>query len=119
MIGYGRVHGVGIVDVKEKNKGIYDTWRNMIRKCYGSSKRDGSCTMVDEWLLYSAFEEFITINGGIGKAIRCDSEKHYSPLSCYFEEKRLQMVSSRKKTSQSKRVGCTCSCTCGAANLLI
>ena len=118
MSNYGKVHGVGIVDTPTKDKHIYNIWRNMIRKCYGSSKRDGSCTMVDGWLLYSTFEEFVVIKRGEGKAIRCDSSKHYSPSTCSFEEKRLQMIPKKKKNHPEKRVGCTCSCTCGASSLL-
>ena len=99
------LYGVGINDYGGfiKNKGFvmksYSTWREMIRRCYGSFKENShnivytekGCSVCDEWLYFSNFKKWFDnpdngyIDGyHLDKDILLKGNNIYSPDTCCF-----------------------------------
>lgn len=71
----------------------YNTWADMIQRCYDSSYHDkkptySDCTVCDEWHNYQNFAAWFDENHVDGyqldKDIKIDGNKHYSPETCMF-----------------------------------
>ena len=95
------VFGVGIVglestiDENNKNLKSYDTWRDMLRRCYSNDYSEKhptykNVTCCDEWLYYSNFKEWYDKNiyyvenivMNLDKDILVKGNKVYSPEMC-------------------------------------
>jgi len=95
-----RSHGVGYIGdgahqakVRGKNTKAYDTWNNMIERCYSfksHAKRPTyeDCSVVDEWHNFQVFADWFELNYiegmQIDKDIRVKGNKVYSPETCKF-----------------------------------
>jgi hypothetical protein len=97
------IHGVGINDaeyiVQPTVKGVtyicpyYTKWCGMIKRCY-SDKYQGKypsyigCTVINEWLIFSKFKEWMESQDWKGKELDKDlliqGNKIYSPEACMF-----------------------------------
>ena len=93
------VQGVGINDLdgqtiqNGKQTKVYAVWRSMLRRCYSEKSLSKhptyrGCSVCDEWLSLSAFEEWFNANYRTGmeldKDILIPSNKVYSPEACRF-----------------------------------
>lgn len=93
------VLGVGVYDSTEptrvsgKMRPAYQTWANIIERCYSQSYHNGKpsyvgCTVCDEWLTYSNFETWFNENYREGwhldKDIINSESRVYCPEWCLF-----------------------------------
>lgn len=97
------IHGVGvndadypvtsIVDGKRVKCKIYETWSNMIARCYSSAYKKGKPTyegsvVCDQWLIFSSFKRWMDGQDWQGKCLDKDyllhGNKIYSPETCLF-----------------------------------
>lgn len=76
----------------------YDTWRSMLRRCYGGKDPAyKDCTVCDEWLNFQNFakwfdENYYEVEGekmGLDKDILVKGNKIYSPETCIFVPYRI------------------------------
>lgn len=89
---------VGYVNGKQKQKLIwscpyYETWRSMLGRCYSTKYQDKyptyiSCSVADEWLVFSKFRTWMQDQDWTGnqldKDLLFDDNKVYSPENCVF-----------------------------------
>lgn len=97
------VYGVGISDkgkhpasINRKPTKVYDTWRDMLRRCYVPKVQQKQptyigCTVCDEWLSFQEFAEWYYANypedGNkyqLDKDLKVIGNKVYSPETCLF-----------------------------------
>ena len=97
------VYGVGFNDadyiVKPKINGkeftchFYDKWKGMLGRCYSIKSHQRrpnyvGCTVVEEWLTFSNFKEWMTDQywecKHLDKDILTQGNKLYSPATCIF-----------------------------------
>jgi len=97
------VHGIGINDLKNAARIIiddkdcmspfYQTWANMLKRCYSDSYLKSrptykDCTVCDEWLLFSNFKAWMETQDWKGKQIDKDilepGNRMYAPDFCIF-----------------------------------
>ena len=91
------VLGIGIVDVKTKEKNIhfksYSVWRGIIARCYSERHQIKNptykgCSVSSDWLIYSNFKKFYDTNYKEGyhldKDILIRGNKIYSEKTCRF-----------------------------------
>lgn len=85
--------GINDVDIKvtnnKKNDKSYQTWTNMIRRCYsGKYITYAECTVSDEWKYFSNFKKWFDENYieefHLDKDILVKGNKVYSPDTCRF-----------------------------------
>ena len=102
------VFGVGINDAnydiqKENGKlcSYYETWRNMLRRCYSTKFQANNptyegCTVCDEWLTFSNFKSWMEQQDWKDKQLDKDlliyKNKVYSPVTCCFIAKEINVV---------------------------
>lgn len=101
-------HGVGIDDSGKRNaiyKGsklawinpCFQRWKSMLKRCYGPSgindKSYLDATVCDQWLYFSAFEQWMLSQDWEGKELDKDflslERKLYSPKTCAFVQKEI------------------------------
>lgn len=79
----------------KKNSKAYQTWRNMIERCYSDKFHERQPTyknysVCDEWLNFQNFAEWFYRNEysnkgfQISKELLSENNKVYSPSTCYF-----------------------------------
>ena len=114
------IHGVGVIDMDiSSNSIIYETWRRMIRNCYGKRRSKNEHSMTRQWRSLRNFHDFIMENNAKHKTLKPGKHnKIYSHVDCYFVDRKPFSRVKKTPLQPVKRVGCTCSCTCGAASLL-
>lgn len=101
------VSGVGINDyngsisVDGKELRSYQTWRNMIARCYCENTRNKyktyeNCEVCDEWKYFSNFKRWYDENCIVGydldKDLLIPDNKLYSPETCLFVPHRLNTL---------------------------
>lgn len=126
-----KVHGVGVndadysvskdVDGKRVLCPFYFRWKDMLSRCYGRSSlsrfptyRD--VTVCDEWLLFSNFKRWMEAQDWKGKELDKDfvifGSKVYSPETCVFIDKSLNVLFSKPgvgvKKEKSGRYSAKC-----------
>lgn len=87
----------------------YDTWTNMIERCYSNNMRHKhfayeDCTMCDEWLNFQTFAKWYEANFydigtermHIDKDILMKDNKIYAPEKCIFVPQRINMIFMKK-----------------------
>lgn len=104
------IHGVGKYnkgkfkshDGKKGSK-VYEIWRAMIQRCYDEKfhERQPSykdCTVCNEWHDFQVFADWFDINypndGGnyeLDKDLKATGNKIYSPMTCTFIDKSINM----------------------------
>lgn len=119
------VFGVGINNadyaIKNRKSGFvcpyYSRWAHMIKRCYSKRFHECSptykdCTVCDEWLLFSAFKEWMEKQDWIGKCLDKDiikpGNKLYSPSTCRFVDQSLNslLCDGRKIRGKHKKGVC-------------
>lgn len=103
-------YGVAINDMKESYKSlgmrtsecpINRKWRDMIRRCYDQKRKASlhplsSCTVCDEWLVFSNFLKWAERQDYEGKELDKDilsgPSKIYSPDTCLFVDRKINML---------------------------
>lgn len=87
------IKGDGVSKVNGKFTKPYQTWRNMLGRCYNPicQKRQPSyvgCSVSDDWLYFPAFEEWFYTNYVEGyqldKDLLVDGNKEYGSDTCIF-----------------------------------
>lgn len=107
VFGYGYI-GVGKHQPKENNKlnVAYQTWRNIIIRCYHEPYKDlnkayyGICSICEEWFNYQNFADWYYDNIypieneriHIDKDVMVHGNKIYSPETCVFLPQRINMI---------------------------
>jgi len=105
------IYGIGINDAsyivqptingKLDRCPYYATWMDMLVRCYSAkfqSKRPTyrGCSVVEEWLLFSNFKEWMSKQSWQGNALDKDivipNNKVYSPETCAFVTKELNSL---------------------------
>lgn len=99
-----KVYGVGYIGegkykskINGKTTRIYDTWCNMLKRCYDSKQHEKyptykNCEVCDEWLCFQNFAEWLESNYYeiegetmcLDKDILIKHNKVYSPETCVF-----------------------------------
>ena len=98
-----KICGIGINDYSGRviidNKAIlsYQTWKDMIIRCYGNKKNGyKDCKVCDEWLKFSNFKRWFDENYIEGYVLDKDiinfGNKEYSPKNCIFVPKDINIV---------------------------
>lgn len=104
------VYGEGFFDLKEKTKGnkIYKCWSNILERCYSERSltiRDTyqNTSMCEEWKTYSNFKQWYEENYIEGYEIDKDllsmNQSIYSPTTCVFVPKEINMCINDSKNS--------------------
>lgn len=119
---------------------IYDTWNNMLQRCYDEDHRYKNksyhdCYVCDEWLNYQNFAEwyennYYEINDElmhIDKDILIKNNKMYSPETCIFVPQRINNLFTNNKSNRNIYLGVyrcsntlyksTCNVICGQKHL--
>lgn len=98
------VHGVGINDAwykisdfsngKQRNCPVYDVWAGVLKRVYGKSRCANTarvyadCSVCDEWLTFSVYQEWHDANHIKGyeldKDLLVEGNRIYSPDTCLF-----------------------------------
>ena len=103
--------GVGINDVSENVKDspismCYETWDNMIKRCYDKNADKKSptykdCTVSDEWHYFSAFLEWYNQHyierWHLDKDILIKGNKEYGPKTCCFVPREINNLFLRRQ----------------------
>lgn len=112
-----KLHGVGINDLdtpisyKGKPFKFYKVWRSMIDRCYNKifQNKEPSyigCRVCEEWLRLSNFKRWFDENYVEGweldKDILMKNNKIYSPQTCCFLPKEINVLTTNKKKNKSK-----------------
>lgn len=95
----------------------YDVWKHMLLRCYDAKTQlkhptYENCKVCDEWLYFSNFKKWFDENyrydleeQGIklelDKDLLCDDIKIYSPETCIFLPKNVNMFMANKKSRNS------------------
>lgn len=108
------VYGVGIIGEEIeaiKNNKIdkcYDTWRQMLRRCYADNKRYityKDCEVCEEWKYYPNFKEWFIKNYYeienemmcLDKDILIKGNKIYSPNTCIFVPSSINILFTKRQ----------------------
>lgn len=91
------VCGVGINDYEGRDVTMFTVWRGMLFRCYekNHNKSYEQCSVCSEWLSLSDFSKWYYQNYKEGwqldKDILCDGAKIYSPDTCCFVPREINM----------------------------
>lgn len=104
------VHGVGVNDAnytvhriingKQVQCKFYQTWADMLKRCYSSKYQARyptyvGCAVAPEWLTFSNFKSWMEQQDWQGKQLDKDllfkGNKVYSPNACIFVDKRTNL----------------------------
>ena len=109
--------GEGKYKVKEngKNTDEFDTWYNMLKRCYSDKCQKTrptykGCCVCEEWLNYSNFkkwydENYYEIEGqlmALDKDILVKGNKIYSPDACVFVPQNINTLFTKRNKSRGK-----------------
>lgn len=105
------VYGVGITDIPctvgNKKLKSYDTWKEMLRRCYSPTFLKNcatyeKCTVHPEWHTYSVFKEWFDANYVTGydldKDLLVTGNNEYSPDKCCYVPHSINMLSIVRKS---------------------
>ena len=90
---------------------FYSTWSNMIARCYSEAyhKRQPTyigCTVCEEWKYFSNFKAWMEkqdyLDKELDKDFLVDGNKLYSPETCIFLEKRLNLFLNEMERSKGQ-----------------
>ena len=114
------VYGVGINDAgyavcpttngKQVWCKFYDVWTGMLERCYSHKYQERKpsyrgCTVCDEWLTFSKFREWMIGQDWDGNQLDKDllvkGNKIYSPSTCLFVSRQVNMFITSEKTKNS------------------
>lgn len=110
----GVIYGVGDSTGAPRDHHAYNQWKNMMMRCYSPSyqKKKPSyigCTVCEEWLKYSVFFEWYNIHYREGfqldKDLLVSGNKVYSPDTCAYVPKRINLLFATHKASRSGSIG--------------
>lgn len=103
------------VDENKKKKKSYETWFNMIIRCYdhGNPRKNSTysdCTVCDEWLCFENFEKWFNENYyevpnermQLDKDIIKKDNQVYCPEFCVFTPSRINILVMRKKSDRGE-----------------
>ncbi len=115
------VCGIGFIGVGKFNsksefnsENIYKRWNSMIRRCYSEKYQDKfptyrECTVCDEWHNFQNFAEWFVLNAPentsnchLDKDILLNGNKVYSPSTCSFINKSINVIHGREATFSLK-----------------
>ena len=114
---HGLIYGFGVNDYEDyiigedgKYLDSYNTWFQMLRRCYNEAERDKhptykDCFVCDEWRSYTAFKKWFDNpeNGykkdyQLDKDILCKGNKEYCPDKCCFVPNELNSITTKANT---------------------
>jgi|688.fasta_scaffold786719_1 hypothetical protein len=90
-----------IVNGKKLYCHFHATWSSMLKRCYSKSFQERrptykGCSVCDEWLTFSNFKKWMKNQDYEGKQLDKDiifsGNKEYSPISCVFVHRNLNMI---------------------------
>ena len=106
-----KVYGVGIndsdyitnkiIDGRRVQCFFYKKWYGVLKRSYCAEYKKDSptykdCTVCDEWLVFSVFKSWMESQDWAGKEIDKDllvpGNKHYSPETCIFLDKKINTL---------------------------
>lgn len=107
-----RIHGIGYIgegEYKSRENGkltkCYQTWKNMLERCYGKKRQEKypsykDCFVCDEWHCYQNFAKWYEDNYYeipndimcLDKDILTKGNKVYSPNTCVFVPQRINLL---------------------------
>ena len=95
----------------------YKVWHSMIVRCYSKKSHKHSptyigCSVCNEWLYFSAFKQWMTLqsweNNELDKDILVEGNKIYSPKSCCFVPSTINsLMNDNKKKRGNRLIGAT------------
>lgn len=104
------VFGKGVNDlVGESTSEYYITWYSMLRRCYSPVYKERyptykGCMVCDEWLVFSKFKSWMETQNWQGKHLDKDilleGNKVYSPVSCVFLPKEINLFFLDRKNAR-------------------
>lgn len=116
---YSKLCGVGLLgdttttDVNGNVKKSYNAWKGMIHRCYNEKEHKRAptyqnCSVCEEWLYYSNFEQwwdnnYYEINGQemhLDKDILIKGNKIYSPQTCVIVPQDINSLFMRKSAKR-------------------
>ena len=104
------VCGVGLNDSEHMTSGcpFYKRWVRMIERCYSDSKENcyKDAYVCKDWLTFSNFKSWMTEQDWEGKELDKDllsnGDKVYSPETCIFIEKKINLLLTDQKKLKGK-----------------
>lgn len=102
------------IDKNKKKKKSYETWFDMIMRCYDNHPRKNEtysdCYVCDEWLCFENFEKWFNENYyeipneriQLDKDIIKKNNRIYCPEFCIFAPQRINILVMRKKNDRGK-----------------
>lgn len=93
---------------------FYDTWMNMLKRCYSSSYQSvqttySDCSVCKEWLTFSKFKAWMQTQDWEGKELDKDllykGNRVYSPMYCVFISRQLNSFLLKKKHKTIEETG--------------
>lgn len=111
------VHGVGFrgsdipIRIGGKLKPSYNTWVSMLRRCYDAAYKTrkptyNDCSVCDSWHNYTTFDKWFSehhIDGcELDKDLLIYGNKTYSPDTCVFVPREINMILVNKKSCRGK-----------------
>mgnify|MGYP003199047241 FL=1 len=118
VFGIGYV-GEGKYKVSENGKDTksYNTWRNMLQRCYNEKCQEKNptykgCTVCDEWHNFQNFakwyeDNYYEIEGErihLDKDILCKGNKIYTPETCVFVPQTINMLFTKRQNDRGESV---------------
>lgn len=121
------VYGVGVNDasypVTQKTEGkqswvcpYYRVWRDMLKRCYDEAYIDRQptykgCSVISEWLTFSSFSSWMSEQDWKGNQLDKDliyeNNKVYSPTTCCFIDKQVNVFIADKRKNKDLPTGVT------------
>jgi hypothetical protein len=115
------IYGIGIndadyytkptVDGKQVICKYYITWSNMLERCYSTKfhikyPTYTDCVVCEEWLTFSNFKAWMMLQDYEGKCLDKDilvqNNKVYSPETCIFVTKAINVLFTKRDASRGK-----------------
>jgi len=115
------IYGVGINDadyqVQPRTNKIshvcpfYSRWQDMLKRCYSKKLHKkqptySDCTVCNEWMLFSAFKEWMNTQDWKGKELDKDllikGNKVYSPSTCIFVSRQINSLTGSVSSRRGK-----------------
>lgn len=103
---------------------FYGVWKDMMRRCYSASFHDryptyAGCSVVPEWLSFSAFREWMSTQQWRGmhldKDLLIPGNKVYGPELCAFIQPRINNFLTDNRAARGKHpIGVTASSASGS-----